>query len=65
MNRAYYLRKKYWLNDFIHGAQMWKQYLDVIKTSNNQYITSYIGEGKRNIYVQNIINYAKRMFHSI
>lgn len=42
--RTFYLRKKYWLNDFLHGSQMWKQYCDVIQIIDNQNV---IGEGKR------------------
>lgn len=27
--RTYFLRKKFWLNDFLHGSPMWKQYKEV------------------------------------
>lgn len=41
--RTFYLRKKYWFNDFIHGAQMWKQYYDVMKMTNCQKSTQQGG----------------------
>lgn len=34
--RTFYLRKKYWLNDFLHGSQMWKQYRDIMQIIDNQ-----------------------------
>lgn len=54
--RTFYLRKKYWLNDFLHGSQMWKQYCDVIQIIDNQNV---IGEGKRQEYLKSIVKYAK------
>ncbi len=54
--RAFYLRKKYWINDFFHGSQMWKQYYDVLKIINNQDFACK----QRKIYVDNIITYAKQ-----
>lgn len=54
--RAFYLRKKYWINDFFHGSQVWKQYYDVLKIINNQDFACK----QRKIYVDNIIAYVKQ-----
>lgn len=44
--RAFYLRKKYWFNDIIHGAQMCKQYYDVTEMINCQKrLTGGVKEG--------------------
>ncbi len=54
--RTFYLRKKYWLNDFLHGSQMWKQYRDIMQIIDNQNV---IGGGKRQEYLKSIVKYAK------
>lgn len=57
--RAYYLRKKYWLNDFIHGAQMWRQYRDVMKIMNMPKDNKNVcGGGKRAKYLKDILSFA-------
>lgn len=53
--RTFYLRKKYWLNDFLHGSQMWKQYRDVVQIIDNQDVAG----GKRQEYLKSIVKYAK------
>lgn len=50
--KAFFLRKKYWINDFFHGSKMWKQYQDVSDIMNNHNIT------KRNEYLTKILNFA-------
>lgn len=45
--RTFYLRKKYWLNDFLHGSQMWKQYRDIMQIIDNQDVIK--GGGKAGI----------------
>lgn len=34
--RELYLRKKFWIQDFLHGGNMWKSYKDVMYLFNNQ-----------------------------
>lgn len=57
--RTFYLRKKYWFNDFIHGAQMWKQYYDVMKMTNCQKKYTAGGGDKRKKYLKDILNFAQ------
>ncbi len=33
--RAFYLRKKFWLDDFLKGSPMWKEYCDVVSICKN------------------------------
>lgn len=56
--RALYLRKKFWINDFLHGGKMWSAFKEI------NYINSHIdkkkGGGKQLIQsrLQNILNFA-------
>ncbi len=52
--REVYLRKKFWIQDFLHGGNMWKSYKDVMHIFNNQ----DIGGGKREKYLQDILRFA-------
>lgn len=38
--RTYFLRKRFWINDFLHGSPMWKDFKDVLYISNSQYYKS-------------------------
>ena len=53
--RAFYLRKKFWLDDFLKGSPMWKEYCDVVSMCKN------IARGgvKRKRYLQEILSFAK------
>lgn len=48
-----YLRKKFWINDFLHGSLMWKDFLDIADIQRPG------GIEKRQKYIENIISYAK------
>lgn len=51
----FWLRKKYWLDDFLHGAPMWKQYSDVMK-----FIKGAEGvEKRRQVYLNDMLTFAK------
>lgn len=57
--RSFYLRKKYWLNDFIHGAQMWRQYRDVMEVMKMPKDKNW-ERGKRAKYLRSILSFAKQ-----
>lgn len=42
--REVYLRKKFWIQDFLHGGNMWKSYKDVMHIFNNQDIGGVNGK---------------------
>lgn len=54
---TYYLRKKFWIKDFLQGSSMWKEFKDISYISNNKNITSV--EVKRNNYLRAILKFAK------
>ena len=39
---AYYLRKKFWVNDFLHGGDMWKAFKEI------NYINANLSGGVKN-----------------
>lgn len=53
--RAFYLRKKFWLNDFFGGSSMWKEYRDVVSIRKN----IERGGVKRKEYIKEILSFAK------
>lgn len=55
--RTYFLRKRFWINDFLHGSPMWKDFKDVLYISNNQCYKS--GGVKRRIYLESLLDFAK------
>ena len=54
--RELYLRKKFWLNDFMHGGLMWKAFKEICYINNNA-----IEEGKllRDKRLREILSFAK------
>lgn len=54
MIREWYLRKKFWITDFLNGGRMWKEYRDVLHIAGNHLLTNS-GGGKR---VEKILNFA-------
>lgn len=54
--RTYFLRKRFWINDFLHGSPMWKDFKDVLYISNNQCYKSGV---KRRIYLESLLDFAK------
>lgn len=53
--KSFYLRKKYWINDFFHGSPMFKEFQDISKMNQN---LSYAYR-KRDLYLKNILTYAQ------
>ena len=45
MIREWYLRKKFWITDFLNGGRMWKEYRDVLHIAGNHYLTNSGGGG--------------------
>lgn len=52
--RAIYLRKRYWINDFMHGGKMWREYNDVMRIMND---TDYSAK-KRKAYLNKLLSFA-------
>ena len=46
MIREWYLRKKFWITDFLNGGRMWKEYRDVLHIAGNHYLTNSGGGGE-------------------
>lgn len=55
--RTWYLRKKFWANDFIHGSELYRQYRDVGDISENRGDCSY---RRRTELLESILKYATR-----
>lgn len=55
--RAFFLRKKYWINDFFHGSKMWKEFKDSMSLIENQDCIDNIKN--KEIYVKKILEFAK------
>lgn len=55
--RTWYLRKKFWANDFIHGSELYRQYRDVGDISENKGDCSY---RRRTELLESILKYATR-----
>lgn len=52
--RAIYLRKRYWINDFMHGGKMWKEYNDVMRIMNDM---DYSAK-ERKAYLNKLLSFA-------
>ena len=55
MFRTYYLRRKFWINDFLNGSLMWKNYKDIFYMQKNPE-----GKLKRELYLSEILSFAKQ-----
>lgn len=54
--REFYLRKKYWCNDFLHGAKMWRSYSDILSILKNPESSLM----RRRQRMERILSYAKK-----
>ncbi len=53
--RTTYLRKKFWINDFLAGGQMWKHFQDATQIIVNEGITGK-GSSKRAAYLKQLLD---------
>lgn len=55
--KTYFFRKRFWLNDLLQGAPMWKSFKDVMYISENKKVKQ--GGVKRTFYLKSILDFAK------